>query len=60
MWTWIIVGLVVIYVAVGFVTFYFHMRLNGLISPGLALFRALVWPIFWTTGWPSGQRLPMD
>ncbi len=30
------------------------------VTPGLAFLRATVWPIFWLTGWPRGEQLPMD
>ena len=60
MWGWIITIAVIVYI-VGFLfTFWVFSRMGGLISFGLCLMRAAVWPIFWTIGWPSGERLPMD
>lgn len=56
-WPWLLAAA---YLIGAVLTFLFFMRLNGLISPGLALLRAVVWPVFWTTGWPAGARLPMD
>lgn len=45
----------------GFVVFFvFHILFLQMITPGLALMRAAVWPIFWVTGWPHGAPLPMD
>lgn len=32
----------------------------GPVTPGLALLRAIVWPLYVTTGRPRGERLPMD
>lgn len=45
---------------VGFL-FFFWVNLNsGPVTIGLAFIRALVWPIWIATGWPEGQRFPMD
>lgn len=53
---WSLVGLYVF----GFVTVLF-LNLNiGPVTPGLALVRAVVWPLWVTTGRPAGERLPMD
>lgn len=49
----------VIYV-IGFVlVLWFNMAI-GLMTLGLCLLRALLWPIFIPTGWPAGTQLPMD
>ena len=37
-----------------------HLLFLQMITPGLALLRASVWPVFWATGWPHGVPLPMD
>jgi hypothetical protein len=37
-----------------------HIVWLPMVTPALALVRALVWPIFWATGWPHGSPLPMD
>lgn len=56
-WVWTIIGIYV----VGFVVvFGFHLVALQMVTPSLALMRALVWPIFWATGWPHGAPLPMD
>jgi len=45
----------------GFCFFFgFHLLFLPMVTPGLAFLRALVWPIFWATGWPHGVPLPMD
>jgi hypothetical protein len=54
---WTIAG---IYVA-GFVLFLgMHLIFLQMVTPQLALLRALVWPIFWATGWPHGTPMTMD
>lgn len=43
--------------------FMFFLALNlaiGPVTPALAVVRALVWPVFWATGWPHGSPLRMD
>jgi hypothetical protein len=42
------------------VVFCFHIAFLQMVTPGLALLRAAVWPVFWATGWPHGAPLPMD
>lgn len=49
----------IIYAAGFAATFTFNACL-GPVTPGLALFRGIVWPVYWITGWPAGQTLPMD
>lgn len=55
-WFWLLFW---IYLA-GFAFFFWIELTVGPVTPGLALLRALVWPIFWLTGWPHGQHLRMD
>ena len=55
-WGWTII---VIYL-VGFAFFFLAEATMGPVTPGLALFRATVWPVYWATGWPQGQRARMD
>lgn len=56
-WVWTLIGAY----CLGFVvTFAGHVVFLQMVTPGLALLRAAVWPIFLTTGWPSGEPLPMD
>lgn len=54
----------VVLVGVYFLGFLFFLWLGGqsggMISPGLALLRASVWPYYWATGKPEGQPLGMD
>jgi hypothetical protein len=40
----------------GFAFFLWINLMSGPVTPTLALLRALVWPIWWATGWPHGQR----
>lgn len=56
---WVIWTLVGVY-SVGFTLFLSLELMVGPVTPGLALLRAVVWPIFWATGWPHGVPLPMD
>lgn len=45
----------------GFVTvFVLHAIAVPNITIGLILLRSTVWPIFWATGWPHGEPMPMD
>ena len=45
---------------VGFVlTLLGHLMFLPMITPDLAFVRALVWPVYWVTGWPRGTPLPM-
>jgi hypothetical protein len=56
-WMWAIIGIYV----VGFVlVFVGHILFLQMVTPGLAFWRAVFWPIFWLTGWPHGTPLPMD
>lgn len=51
-WLW---WMLIVY-AVGFgATFAFNISI-GPVTPGLSLLRAAVWPLYWLTGWPAGQR----
>jgi len=56
-WIWTIFGIYMIGVVV---VFCLHIAFLQMVTPGLALLRAAVWPIFWATGWPHGTPLPMD
>jgi hypothetical protein len=57
MWWWVLLGVYIFGFAVVFVG---HLMFLQMVTPGLALLRATVWPIFWVTGWPEGEHLPMD
>lgn len=58
--TWWMWTLIAVY-GVGFlVCFVGHIVFLQMVTPGLALLRAFVWPVFWLTGWPGGEPLPMD
>ena len=50
---------VLIYVA-GFVLTYIVNINIGPVTPGLSLLRAFVWPLWWLTGKPEGERMRMD
>jgi hypothetical protein len=41
-------------------TIVFHGLFLQMVTFDLALVRAIVWPIFWVTGWPHGTPLTMD
>lgn len=56
-WAWTSIA---IYVAGFLVTFVGHLVFLQMVTPSLALMRAIVWPIFWVTGWPHGTPMPMD
>jgi uncharacterized membrane protein YozB (DUF420 family) len=57
--TWWLFLLIAVYVS-GF-TFVLWFNLNlGMISIPLALLRAVVWPLYVTTGRPHGRQMPMD
>lgn len=56
-WAWTLIGIYV----VGFVLIFIgHVAYLQMVSPSLALVRALVWPIFLATGWPHGVPMTMD
>lgn len=55
---WVLSG-VGIYVAGFLFTAWLNLGI-GPVTPGLALLRGAVWPLWWATGRPEGQRLPMD
>ena len=44
----------------GFSLFFVVEVGSGPVTPALAFVRALVWPVYWTTGWPHGTRARMD
>lgn len=53
-WIW---AIIVVY-GLGFIfTMYVHMTYLQMVIFPLALLRAVVWPMFWTTGWPRGEPL---
>lgn len=55
----IILLLIIIIYLIGFVIiFLLHTQMP--VTLGLALMRAIFWPIWVTTGWPNGSPLPMD
>lgn len=54
---WFLIG---VYVLGFLVVFVGHIVYLQMVTPGLALLRALVWPIYWLTGWPAGEPLRMD
>jgi hypothetical protein len=56
-WIWTLIG---IYVMGFLVTFLGHLAYLQMVTPPLAFIRALVWPVFFATGWPGGTPLPMD
>jgi hypothetical protein len=56
-WIWTIFG---VYVAGFVVILALHLMFLQMVTPGLALLRAAVWPVFWATGWPHGSPPPMD
>jgi len=56
---WIAVALGAVY-SVGFVGIFLIEANVGPVTPGLALYRAAVWPWYLATGKPEGQRAPMD
>jgi hypothetical protein len=49
-----------IWVMGAILVFAFHARYLQMVTPGLALLRAVVWPLYLTTGWPRGTPLSMD
>lgn len=53
---WWLVGVAYGIVVVG--AMYINSQLP--VTLPLALLRSIVWPIWLTTGWPHGQRMPMD
>ena len=57
-WWLLLIPILLLYVA-GFVT---ALAINAQlpVTRGLAFLRAFMWPIWITTGWPSGRPLPMD
>jgi hypothetical protein len=56
-WILTIIGIVIYVLGFGF-TLAINSQLP--VTQGLGYLRAAVWPIWWTTGWPHGERLPMD
>jgi hypothetical protein len=40
--------------------FVLHITALQMVTPGLALLRAAVWPLWIATGQPHGSPLPMD
>jgi hypothetical protein len=57
---WWMRTILAIYIAGFLAVLIFHLALLQMVTPGLALLRAIVWPIFLLTGWPHGAPLPMD
>jgi hypothetical protein len=56
-WIWSIAGIYIIGIVL---VFWFHIVFLQMVTPGLAMLRSAVWPIFLITGWPHGSPLPMD
>lgn len=50
----------VTYAMIGLMVFVLHVSFLQMVTPGLALYRAAVWPYYLFTGRPHGVRLPMD
>lgn len=57
--TKIIVALTTIYL-LGFAFFFVVEIASGPVTPALSFVRALVWPVYWATGWPHGVHARMD
>ncbi len=56
----ILLVVVIVYIA-GFVgTLMFHAVERQMVMPDLALLRSALWPIYWTTGHPQGVPLTYD
>jgi hypothetical protein len=55
-WVWTLIGIYII----GFLFFFWMELMVGPVTPALALMRAVVWPVYWATGWPHGTPLRMD
>lgn len=57
-WYWL-TGLMVY--SIGLIgTFAVHRVFLQMVEVELALLRSLLWPIYFATGWPGGERRPMD
>lgn len=56
----LLIALTVVYAVVAILVFVLHVVFLQMVTPGLALVRALLWPIWIATGWPAGTPLPMD
>lgn len=57
-WAWTFIGAAVAYALVFYMVLKAHEQTP--VTPELARWRAALWPIFLTTGWLQGERLPMD
>ena len=55
-WGWTIIAVYV----VGFILVFWANIAVGPVTPGLSLVRAVVWPLYVTTGRPYGYRAQMD
>ena len=55
----ILMSAAAIYAAGFFLVFSFEVSI-GPVTPGLAVLRAAVWPVYAATGWPRGQTARMD
>lgn len=58
MWTQIITGIVGVYAAAATFFFFINMKI-GPVTPGLALLRGALWPL-WLAGGLQGRPEPMD
>lgn len=55
-----LIGICVGLYIVGFgAVFVFHLSQLQMVTPGLAAYRALVWPVWVATGRPRGSPVPM-
>ena len=59
-WVWLLIAIAVVYAGGFILVFAVHVTFLHMVTAELAFYRALVWPIFLTTGWPHGTPLPMD
>lgn len=56
----IVIVLFIIWAVGAVTTFTLHRIFLQMVTPGLALERALVWPIYLATGHPRGEPIPFD
>jgi hypothetical protein len=55
----VIVSLAGLYL-LGFALFFVVEIASGPVTPALSFVRAVVWPVYWATGWPRGVHARMD
>ncbi len=56
-WIWLLIG---VYVAVFLLIFISHLMYLQMVTPALAFWRALLWPLWIVIGFPRGVPLTMD